>query len=72
MKYLFNVENLNINSSQLYSVEADSEDIAKTIFSRKYLPLLSGIDFETISKGSMDYMDVIISYLGPTNQIEEL
>lgn len=72
MKYLFSVDNLGTDSTKLFSVEAESEEFAKAILTQKFLPLMPGIDFDTLADGLANGMDVVISYLGPTSQIEEL
>lgn len=72
MKYLFSIDNLGMDNTKLFSVEAGSEDAAKAILSAKFLPLMPGIDFDTLANGLANGMDVVISYLGPVDQIEEL
>lgn len=72
MKYLFSVDNLDISTAKLYSIEAGSEEAAKAIFVTKVFPLMPSIDFDTLANGLANGMDVVISYLGPTSQIEEL
>lgn len=72
MKYLFSVDNLGTDNTKLFSVEAESEDAAKAILAAKFLPLMPSIDFDTLADGLANGMDVIISYLGPEDQIEEL
>ena len=72
MKYLFSVDNLGTDSTKLFSVEAENEGAAKAILTKKFLPLMPRIDFDTLADGLANGMDVIISYLGPTSQIEEL
>lgn len=72
MKYLFSVDDLGADAAKLYSVEAHSEEAAKAILTTKFLPLMPGIDFDTLANGLANGMDVVISYLGPMDQIEEL
>lgn len=66
MKYLFSVDNPSPDSTKLFSVEAESEESAKAILTQKFLPLMPGIDFDTLAGGG------VISYLGPMSQIKEL
>lgn len=72
MKYLFSIDNLGMDNTKLFSVEAGSEDAAKAILAAKFLPLMPGIDFDTLANGLANGMDMVISYLGPVDQIEEL
>lgn len=72
MKYLFSVDNPGTDSPKLFSVEAESEESAKAILTQKFLPLMPGIDFDTLVDGLANGMDGVISYLGPMSQIEEL
>ena len=72
MKYLFSVDNLDISTTKLYSIEAGSEEAAKAIFVTKAFPLMPSIDFDTLANDLADGLDIIISYLGSTSQIEEL
>ena len=72
MKYLFSVDNLDISTTKLYSIEAESEEAAKAIFVTKAFSLIPSIDFDTLANDLADGLDIIISYLGPTSQIEEL
>lgn len=72
MKYLFSVDKLGTDSIKLFSIEAEGEESAKAILTQKFLPLMPGIDFDTLADGLANGMDVVISYLGSARQIEEL
>lgn len=72
MKYLFGVNDLYSDTVQLYTVEAESIEKAEEIFARKFLPHVSRVDFDTLADCLANGMDVVISSLGPTSQIEEL
>lgn len=72
MKYLFCVNDLYSDTKQLYTVEAESIEKAEEIFARKFLPHVSRASFDTIADCLATGMDVVISSLGPTSQIEEL
>ena len=72
MKYLFSVDNLGNDTVRLYSVEAESELSAKETLTRKFLPHVPEADFDALADSLANGMDIVISYLGPTSQIEEL
>ena len=72
MKYLFGVNDLCSDTVQLYPVEAESIEKAKEIFTRKCLPHVSRVDFDTLANRLANGMDVVISSLGLMSQIEEL
>lgn len=72
MKYLFGVNDLCSDTVQLYTIEAESIEKAKEIFTRKFLPHVSRVDFDTLADCLARGMDVVISSLGPISQIEEL
>lgn len=72
MKYLFRVDNLKTDTGKTYSVGADSEAAAKSRLVEKFLPYIPDADFDVLADSLANGMDIIISYLGPTSQIEEL
>lgn len=72
MKYLFSVDNLGNDTMKLYSVEATDELSAKEVFVTKFLPHVPKADFDALADSLANGMDIIISYIGPTSQIEEL
>lgn len=72
MKYLFGVNDLVNDSMELYSVEAEDPQEAKSSLQKKFLPHVSRADFTSLANSLADGMDIIISDLGPMDQIKEL
>lgn len=72
MRHLFRVDNLKTNIGETYSLEADSEHIAKSRLVEKFLPYIPDIDFDEFANSLANDMDIIISYLGPIDQIKKL
>lgn len=72
MKYLFGVNDLAHDTERLYYIEAENAQEAERLFVGAFLPHVSGADFTNLVNSLADGMDIIISNLGPMDQIKEL
>lgn len=70
-KFLFSIEDTAENSINLYSVEAEDERNATTIFVKKFYPYLNNIDFDAFCN-SLSSIDITVISLGQFDKIIEL